>query len=528
MSLPSLPPGRMPILSHGRQLLCRTARRARRFSADQGGAVSILFAVTLLPMLGIVGGAVDYTVASGRQSRMQNALDAAVLTATRSVTANSTSAQISEIVKRHMAGNLDFASHVNVTVTLDVAARSVQASATYAYKPMILPVIGISNIPVGATSTSQLGRAFLEVALVLDNSGSMAGSRISTLRTASADLARKVLGMAYMAGDTKVAVVPFASMVNVGSSNAGASWIDSEGHSPIHHENFATPAKRLHLYSQMTGVSWAGCVEARPSPHDVTDTAPTSGNPATLFVPSFAPDEPDEGQWSGFYNNYLSDGTCQSGLGTSELARQQRVCKYNGVTPDQSLANGTRRGPNHMCDANPIIPLTHNQTILTTALAAMPAYGGTNLHEAVMWGWRTLSPEPPFTEGRAYNDPQNRKIMVLMTDGANDAIGLSTMNGSFYSAYGFSAAGRLGTTSSHRAEIVARMNEKTLTSCANAKAAGVRIYTVAFLVTDPNARSILQQCASNPSMALVADSDQALTNAFDEIGNHISRLRLTH
>ncbi|MBY0362682.1 MAG: hypothetical protein K2X45_12320 [Phreatobacter sp.] len=479
-------------------------------------------------MLGIVGGAVDYTVASGRQSRLQNALDAAVLTATRSVTANSTSVQISEIIRRHIAGNLDFASHVTVTVTLDVAARSVEARATYSYHPLILPVIGISSVPVGAASSSQLGRAFLEVALVLDNSGSMAGSRISTLRTASADLARKVLGMAYMAGDTKVSVVPFASMVNVGPSNAGANWIDTQGHSPIHHENFATPAKRLQLYSQMSGVSWAGCVEARPSPHDVTDSTPVSGNAATLFVPSFAPDEPDEGQWSGFYNDYLSDGTCQSGLGTSALARQQRVCKYNGATPDQSLANGTRRGPNHMCDANPIIPLTHNQTTLTTALAAMPAYGGTNLHEAVMWGWRTLSPEPPFTEGRAYNDPQNRKIMVLMTDGANDAIGLSTMNGSFYSAYGFSAAGRLGTTSSNRAEIVAKMNEKTLTSCANAKAAGVRIYTVAFFVTDATARSILQQCASNPSMALVADSDQALTNAFDEIGNHISRLRLTH
>lgn len=27
-------------------------------------------------------------------------------------------------------------------------------------------------------------------------------------------------------------------------------------------------------------------------------------------------------------------------------------------------------------------------------------------------------------------------------------------------------------------------------------------------------------------MALVANSDQALTNAFDEIGSHISRLRL--
>ena len=503
-------------------------RAVRRLHADRAAGVSAMFAVALVPLMGMVGGAVDYTRASGQQARLQNALDVATLAATRSVTANSTEAQITQLVMKHLAGNIDFASQVSVTVTLNVAARSVQSRATYAYQPYLLPVVGISTIPIGAASSSQLGRAFLEVALVLDNSGSMAGSRITTLRTASADLARKVLDMAYMAGDTKVAVVPFASMVNVGATNSDASWIDSQGQSPIHNENFATPAKRLQLYSQMHGVSWGGCVEARPSPHDVTDTPPTSGNAATLFVPSFAPDEPDEGVWSGFYNSYISDGTCQSGLGTGALARQQRVCKYNGATPDQSLANGTRRGPNQLCDSNPIIPLTHSQTTLATALAGMPAYGGTNLHEAVMWGWRTLSPDPPFTEGRAYTDTQNRKIMVMMTDGANDAIGLPTMNGSFYSAYGFSAAGRLGTTSSNKADIVAKMNEKTLTACANAKAAGIQIYTVAFYVTDANARSILQQCASTPAMALVADSDQALTNAFDEIGNHISRLRLTN
>ncbi len=507
-------------------------QRPKRPSASsairRAAGVTAMFAVALVPLMGMVGGAVDYTRASGQQARLQNALDVATLAATRSVTATSTEAQITQLVMKHLAGNIDFASQVSVTVTLNVAARSVQARATHAYQPYLLPVVGISSIPIGANSSSQLGRAFLEVALVLDNSGSMAGSRITTLRTASADLTRKVLDMAYMAGDTKVAVVPFASMVNVGATNSGASWIDSQGLSPIHNENFATPAKRLQLYSQMTGVTWGGCVEARPSPHDVTDTPATSGNAATLFVPSFAPDEPDEGLWSGFYNNYISDGTCQSGLGTGALARQQRVCKYNGATPDQSLANGTRRGPNQLCDSNPIIPLTHSQTTLTTALAAMPAYGGTNLHEAVMWGWRTLSPEPPFTEGRAYTDTQNRKIMVMMTDGANDAIGLPNMNGSFYSAYGFSAAGRLGTTSSNKADIVAKMNEKTLTACANAKAAGIQIYTVAFYVTDATARSILQQCASTPAMALVADSDQALTNAFDEIGNHISRLRLTN
>lgn len=504
----------------------RLSRGAGHLRRDTSGGVAVLFAVGLLPLLGLAGGAVDYTLAAGRKVRLQNAVDSATLAATRSVTANSSQSQITELVRKYINANIDFGANVTLDVKLDVPARAVKVTATLNHTPYLLPVVGISNIPIGADSSSQLGRAFLEVALVLDNSGSMAGTRITTLRTASADLMKKVLAMAYLPGDTKVGIVPFASMVNVGPSNANASWIDGQGQSPIHSENFSTPANRLHLYSKMTGVSWAGCVEARPAPYDVTDAPPSSGNPATLFVPSFAPDEPDEGVWSGFYNSYISDGTCGSGLGTSALSRQRRVCKYNGATPDQSLANGTRRGPNQLCDSNPIIPLGHNQSTLSAALAAMPAYGGTNLHEGIMWGWRTLSPEPPFTEGRPYSDPQNRKIIVLMTDGTNDIIGLPNMNGSFYSSYGYAAAGRLGTTSSNKADLVAKMNEKTLAACANAKANGIQIYTVAFYVTDATALSILGQCASNPAMALVANSDQALTSAFDEIGNHISRLRL--
>ena len=34
------------------------------------------------------------------------------------------------------------------------------------------------------------------------------------------------------------ALVPFAASVNVGPENAGASWMDVNGVSPVHHENF--------------------------------------------------------------------------------------------------------------------------------------------------------------------------------------------------------------------------------------------------------------------------------------------------
>lgn len=282
-------------------------------------------------------------------------------------------------------------------------------------------------------------------------------------------------------------------------------------------ENFSTPANRLHLYSKMTGVNWAGCVEARPAPYDVTDAPPSNGNPATLFVPSFAPDEPDEGVWSRILQQLTSPtAPVAAGSARPRCPASDGSASTTARRPTSRSPTAPGAAPTSSAYSNPIVPLTHSQITLSTALTAMPAYGGTNLHEGVMWGWRTLSPEPPFTEGRPYSDMQNRKIIVLMTDGANDIIGLPNMNGSFYSPYGYAAAGRLGTTSSNKADLVAKMNEKTLAACANAKALGIQIYTVAFYVTDAAALSILNQCATSPAMALVANSDQALTNAFDE------------
>ena len=206
-----------------RRLVSIGRRFGRRFGRDRSGGVALLFAVGLLPMLGLAGGAIDYTLAGGRKVRLQNAVDSATLAATRTVTANSIAAQVTDVVRKYINANTDFGPSVALDVTLDIGARSVKVVATLSHKPYLLPIIGISSIPIGAESSSQLGRAYLEVALVLDNSGSMAGSRITTLRSAANDLMKKVLGMAYIQGDAKVAVVPFASMVNVGAGNAGAS-----------------------------------------------------------------------------------------------------------------------------------------------------------------------------------------------------------------------------------------------------------------------------------------------------------------
>ena len=89
----------------------------------------------------------------------------------------------------------------------------------------------------------------LEVALVLDNSGSMdnygTGSgqkRIDLLKAAAKQLvdtlAEQAAQIKQVDKPVQFSLVPFAASVNVGPDNAGASWMDVEGLSPVHQENF--------------------------------------------------------------------------------------------------------------------------------------------------------------------------------------------------------------------------------------------------------------------------------------------------
>src|SRR4030095_11851403 len=71
------------------------------------------------------------------------------------------------------------------------------------------------------------GNSRLRVALVLDNTGSMAEyNKIGALKTATNDLLTQLRNAATNTADVYVSIIPFVKDVNVGSWNYGASWID--------------------------------------------------------------------------------------------------------------------------------------------------------------------------------------------------------------------------------------------------------------------------------------------------------------
>jgi len=496
------------------------AGMACKFSADRAGAVVLLFGLMLIPIVLFFGGAIDYTNAYRNRAKFQNALDSAALTAGRAFDMGQSESEAQTAAAKVMEANLGTAwPSYSSNFEIDLTAKTVLATANMNVYTFVLGVMGLDYIPIATTSTVKMPNGKVEVVMVLDNSGSMRGSKLTSLKDAANNLTDILYGATTIPDYVKIGVVPFAASVNVGTSYSNASWMDTMGQSSIHFENFDTNITRWTLLSLLNNTSWGGCVEVRPSPYDTDDTQAGAGGGDSYFVPLFAPDEPDS---SGSYNNdYLDDdgGSC-SGGGETEEEAQEKTCKYNNESPSGG------NGPNYMCTSRAITPLTATQSTVTSAINNMIASGMTNIMEGVMWGWRVLSPEAPFTEGRSYDD-DNRKVMILMTDGANTHTGRWNMNMSRYSAFGYSKHGRLTNPTSSTSQLREAMNDKTSEACTNTKAQDILIYTIAFDITDPDTLALLESCASSPSRAFNIDDGDALIAVFEAIAGEINKLRIT-
>jgi hypothetical protein len=350
------------------------------------------------------------------------------------------------------------------------------------------------------------------------------------------------------AGKVKMSVVPFAGTVAVSptdTANGTAGWIDTQGKSSWHWKAFsgATTAgftSRLNIFSNLKAVNsnwgWAGCFETQPYPQNVNDTAPSASTPDSLYVPYLSPDEVDRKQ--AYQNSYLDDTSsngCSGTAPTSDQGLLTRACKYKSP----SVTSTNTYGPNGMCLSQPLLRMTSAQSTLTSKVNGLSANGDTNLHEGFMWGWRSISPNAPFSDGKAYDtspSAANQKVIVLMTDGYNNWSAVpSTWGGSMYEAPGYFALangrmppGNQNITSLQQSR--AALDELTLEACTNAKAKGIIVYTVGFSISsdpiDQQGQNLLANCATDSAHAFIANDANSLVNAFSQIGIGMGKLRI--
>lgn len=547
---------------------------ARRFASDTRGNIAMISAFVIPVLLLITFGGIDIHRASTVKANLQDALDAATLAAARSpYTAD---ADITRVGLASLRANLAPYNDISLltaqtTFVLDSTGAVVgdaKVNVTALVANIILPMVGRGTgdqIPVGAHSEVLRSNNRVEVALVLDNTGSMSGAKLTNTKAAAIDLIDRLEAADSRSIEPdaiKISLVPFSQTVRIsqGGSNTvpsymsnanthtgGGAWNASSNPTSL----FSAGRGRFTLFGDI-GTTWGGCVEARLAPYDIRDTAPASGTQGRMFVPYFAPDQPDEGDYSDYTwrnyadegNDYLEDARTP-GVGgvpstvTTTAAREnewglrlRNRTKYANAYKRSGSYN-TSWGPNRGCDLQPLIRLTDDYDALRTAVDNMIASGNTNVPLGTMWGWHTLSPNAPFGDGRAYGTTRLTKIIIIMTDGENVMSDAGNPNRGVYNGLGYIYQNRLGITSGtdsqRRTAMDNRFDHPTAgveDMCGNMKDQDIEVYTVAVQV-DGTAQTLLRRCATDDEHYFPVDSASGIGAAFDRIAGAIENLRIS-
>jgi Flp pilus assembly protein TadG len=206
----------------------------RAFNRSEGGNVALMFALALVPIFGVVGAAVDYGRVSQMRAELADALDAGVLAvgSQPEMSDNEAFDIVNDWIAAHLGDKYPGAWQLD-SVTLGEGG-SILATASGSVDTTLARVLGIYEMQIGATSEAVRSLGKVEVVLVLDNTGSMKGTKLTKLKEAANALVDTLVDATADPADLRIGLVPFSMTVNVGAGYQNASWIDNNAKSPIH------------------------------------------------------------------------------------------------------------------------------------------------------------------------------------------------------------------------------------------------------------------------------------------------------
>lgn len=341
----------------------------RRWRYARGGNFAIIFALSIIPILVALGAAIDLSRAYVVEERLRSALDAAGLAV--GTDPSLTLAQMKTVAQSYFdanypAGQIGVPGTVSVTSSNQVVTLSVSATMP----TTVMSIVGKDSLTISASNEITREGKKLEVALVLDNTGSMSSSnKMTSLKTAAKNLITILQNSGAQPGEIKVAVVPFTVDVKVGSNLKTATWLKWTWTTPKYQTEVCTTTgsgrnkKTTCTYEDyeynISPTNNAVCVIDRDQNYDASNSLPVAGTAATLY-------------------------------------------------------------PVDTADCGPvsILPLTTTWSDMTSKIDSMVSSGNTNTTIGLAWGWNMLTPGAPLSTASAPADDLNKAI-VFLTDGTN-------------------------------------------------------------------------------------------------------------
>ncbi len=201
------------------------------FERSRNGAVSVLFGLSVVAVVGFLGLATDAGRGYIAKARLGQALDAAALAGGKVIHLPYRDAEIQKYFEANFPG--DYMGSVLVDFDIDVGEGNEQLtiSATAKVPTTFLRVLHIDDMKISARSVVKRSVRGLELALIMDNTGSMrGGNKISTMKAAATDLVNILYGEKEQINNFWIGLVPFVATVNVGPQHD--DWVEEDLHDP--------------------------------------------------------------------------------------------------------------------------------------------------------------------------------------------------------------------------------------------------------------------------------------------------------
>lgn len=452
-----------------RSIADQVHKAARRLGRDQRGNVAMIFAISLVPMLGFVGAAVDYSRTNAARSSMQVALDSAALMVSKDIGANPTMSQTEISNRATTYFNALYTSTISGAITVAATyatntkdGSTVTVSGSGSVTTDFMKMVGFPQMPITGSSTTTWGSTRMRVAIALDVTGSMAQSgKLSAMQTAAKNLIDTLSANSRMTEDLYISIIPFAQMVNVGKSNVSASWLKWDDWEEVNGDcskgsssTKSSCESRGRTWTPYNHSTWNGCVTDRDQPYDTTNDQATSSS-------------------------------------TRYPANQYNAC------PESILGMTTAYG-------------SSNVQTLKNKIDALSANGGTNQAIGMAWAWNTLQvatnpfPAPAKDSNYKYTD-----AIILLSDGMN-TIDRWYGNGSTWST---------------------QVDDRQKLLCDNIKApvSGKQqtiIYTIQVNTDGDPESAVLKYCADSGNF-FATSTASGIATAFTAIGNSLNKLRVS-
>ncbi|MGN6287050.1 MAG: pilus assembly protein TadG-related protein [Afipia sp.] len=387
-------------------LLKQSRCAAARFRRAESGNVAVFFAIAILPMLALVGAAIDYARVNNARTALQTALDTAALMVSKDAAAGTLSDD--QVTAKAQAYFKALYNHPEAPVG-PISAKftpntgkgaTIALSGGGAMQTDFMKVAGFPTINFGSSSTTTWGNTKLRVAIALDITGSMNSSgKLPAMKTAAIALINKLKDSAKTTDDVYISIIPFNVMVNLGSQ-AGTigsskladykSWLDwNTTYGSCSKSTRKTRSSCTAAGGTWTANSslkkWKGCVADRgasdssPSSgdYDTNNAAPDSSTPATLFP-------------AREYVDYWGNNVCGSSILPMTSA-------YTATESDSSIDDTTLKGK----------------------INNLVAGGATNQAIGMFWAWMSLQKGDPLNTPAKDPNYIYTDAIILLSDGMN-------------------------------------------------------------------------------------------------------------